>query len=157
MSTRSEGLASKVEKSNNDLLATAESSTDEQWRAICADGDWTQGFAAYHAAASITYISGMVEAMAGGQSLPPITMAQIDENNAAQAKENAARTKQEAVGLIRSNSPAAVQMVRGLTDEQLDRKAALLVGMPEVSVEQVIEMLLVGHPAGHAQSIRGAR
>jgi len=46
MSDRTDNLAKKVEQANNDLLNAVESTTDEQWRAKCADGVWTQGFAA---------------------------------------------------------------------------------------------------------------
>jgi hypothetical protein len=108
-------------------------------------------------AGSIGFITGMVQGVASGQPFEPITMAQIDEGNAQAAKENAGCTKQQALDLIKNNAPGAVQMVRGLADEQLDRKAALLQGMPEMTVEQIVEMLLVGHPAGHTQSIVNAR
>lgn len=155
MSARSESLASKVEQANNALLTATEGTSADQWRANCAEGDWTQGFAAYHAAASIASISGIVQAIANGEKLPPMTMADIDQNNSGQVKEHANRTREEALGLIRTNAPAATQMVRGFSDEQLDRKASLLIGMPEMSVAEVIEMLLVGHPTGHIQSMRG--
>ena len=52
MSDRTDDLAKKVEQANNYLLRAIENSTDEQWRAKCADGEWAQGFAGYHAAAS---------------------------------------------------------------------------------------------------------
>ena len=50
-----------------------------------------------------------------------------------------------------------MQTTRGLTDEQLDRKVSLLTGMPEMSIEQVVEMLMIGHTAGHTASIKNAR
>ena len=157
MSARSEALATKVEAANNALLETTQGCTDAQWSAVCADGEWTQGFAAFHAGTSIGFISGMVQSLANGEQIPPITMDQINESNAQQNKDNAAATKAQALDLIKTNSPAAAQIVRGLSDEQLDRKATLLTGMPEFSVEQVIEMLLIGHPAAHTESIRKAQ
>jgi hypothetical protein len=47
-------------------------------------------------------------------------------------------------------------MIRALTDDQLDRKVSMLTGMPEMTIEQVTEMLLIGHPAGHTASITNA-
>jgi hypothetical protein len=157
MSARTDGLAKKVEQANNDLRAAIEESTPEQWRAKCADGEWTQGFSAFHAANSVGFISGMVQGLADGQTLPPMTMADIDQQNAGQLAEHADSTQGQALELIKANSPASLQMLRGLSDEQLDRKVSLLTGMPEMSVEQVIEMLMIGHTVGHTASIKNAR
>jgi hypothetical protein len=157
MGARAESLASKVQDANDKLKATVESSSDAQWKAKVADGDWTQGFTGYHAATSIGMISGMVQALAAGQTMPAISMAQIDEGNAAAAKDHANCTRQEVLDAIEGSSAGAVSMVRGLSDEQLDRKVSLLQGAPEMSVEQVIELLMVGHAAGHTASIVNAR
>ncbi len=48
-------------------------------------------------------------------------------------------------------------MVRSLTDDQLDRKVQPPQGMPEMMVEGVVEMVVVGHVAYHVATIRGAR
>jgi hypothetical protein len=48
-------------------------------------------------------------------------------------------------------------MVRSLSDNQLDRKVQLPGGMPEVSVEMLVQMALVGHSAYHLGTITGAR
>jgi hypothetical protein len=158
MSARADALAEKVQGANDALKQAIESSSDEQWKAKCSDGVWTQGFAGYHAANSIGFITGMIQGLAAGQALPPITMAQIDEGNAQDAQAHMDTcSKQEVLSTIASNSPASVQLVRGLSDEQLDRRVSLLQGAPEMSVEQVIELLLVGHSAGHTATITGAR
>lgn len=157
MSARSEALAGKVEQVNKDLLAAIEESTPEQWKAKCADGEWSQGFSAFHAASSVGFIAGMVQGLANGVALPPMTMADIDQQNAAQHKDNAGCTKEQALEVLKTGAPTSVQMTRGLTDEQLDRKVSLLVGLPEMSIEQVIEMLQIGHTAGHTASIKNAR
>jgi hypothetical protein len=145
-----------VERVNNDLLAEAQSLSEQRWHATCADGVWSQGFAAYHAANSIPFITGMVQGIAEGQPFPTTTMAQIDEGNAAFHREHENCTKAETLAIINSNAPAASAMVRSLSEEQLDRKVRLLQDMPEQTVEQVIDMLLVGHVMGHLQSIRDA-
>jgi hypothetical protein len=157
MSARTDALARKVEKVNDDLRAVIEQSTPAQWSAKCADGDWTQGFSGFHAANSVGFITGMIQGLANGVGLPPMTMADIDQQNAGQLAEHSGCTKEQALELLKAGSPASVQMVRGLSDEQLDRKVSLLTGMPEMSVEQVIEMLMIGHAAGHTASIKNAR
>lgn len=157
MSARSEALASKVEGVNKDLLAAIEESTPEHWSAKCADGHWSQGFSAFHPATSVGFIAGMVQGLANGVTLPPMTMGDIDQQNAAQHKENASATKEQALEVLKAGAPTSVQTARALTDEQLDRKVSLLTGMPEMSIEQVVEMLMIGHTAGHTASIKNAR
>jgi phage terminase Nu1 subunit (DNA packaging protein) len=157
MSTRSEDLATKVERSANALLAAVEASTPEQWAAPCSDGEWSQGFAAFHAAAAIAPIAQRVKEVAAGQPFPKMSMDEINADNAVQATEHAACTRSETIDLIKSSAPAAVSMVRSLTDDQLDRKVRLMEGMPETSVEMMVQLALVGHPAAHLATITGAR
>ena len=157
MGTRSESLATKVEQLMNDLLAAVEASTPEQWTAPCTDGEWTQGFSAFHAAMYIGPIAQTVKSVADGQPFPKTSMEAIDAENAVQATEHAGCTKAESIGLIKNSAPAAVNIVMGLTDAQLDRKAQLLEGMPEVTVETMVQMALIGHPAAHLATITGAR
>lgn len=157
MSDRARELAARVSKANADLLATIEASSDEQWKARCADGEWTQGFAGYHAAASIGNITGMVNGLAKGEPFQPVSFAMIDQMNAAFHAEHAGATKAEAMETARTNSPAAVDMVAGLSDAELDREVKLATDLPPLKVEQVVEMLLVGHPSGHRESIVNAR
>ena len=157
MSTRSETLATKVEQSINDLLTAVEASTPEQWAAQCTDGEWAQGFAAFHAATSIGTVAQAVRDVAEGQPFPKMTMEELDAQNAAQAKEHDQCTVAETVELIKESAPVAASMLRSLTDAQLDRKVKLLDGMPEVSLEMMAEMGFVGHAAYHTQTITGAR
>jgi hypothetical protein len=158
MSTRSENLARRVQQANDDLLRAVESTTEEKWNAKCADGEWSRGFAAFHAATSIGFGTGILQGIAEGQPFTPTTRAAIDEGNAAMNKQHGSTCqKAETIDLINSSAPGAAQMVRSLSDAQLDRKVTLLEGMPEFTVEQVIEMLFVGHPNRHRESITNAR
>lgn len=157
MSDRSETIAARVEEANAALLHTIASSTPEQWAAKCAEGDWTQGFAAFHAATSAGSIAGMVQALASGTVMDPISFDQIDQMNAAFHAEHSACTKDEALAAITENAPIAAATVRGLSDEQLDMPVDLAVGVPRMNLEQVIEMLLIGHPNDHRAAIEKAR
>jgi hypothetical protein len=157
MSARSEALAQRVEQANSELLAAIEATNDDQWNAKCADGEWTQGFAGYHAAASIGNITGMVKGLAAGESFQPVSFAQIDQINAAFHAEHSGCTKAEALDAARTNSPAAMALVAGLSDTELDREVKLATDLPPLKVEQVVEMLLIGHPTGHKESIVNAR
>ena len=157
MSTRSEDLAAKVERSASDLLAVVEASTPDQWSAPCSDGEWSQGFAAFHAAAAIGPIAKRVKEVADGQPFQQMTLDEINAGNAEQAKEHTDCTRSETLDLIKTSAPAAVSMVRLLSDSQLDRKVHLMDGMPETTVEMLIQLALVGHAVYHLQTIKGAR
>lgn len=157
MSARSEALAEKLAAANQRLLEAVEASTPAQWKARCGDGDWSQEFAAAHAAESIGSIAGMVEALANGQAMPPVSMEQIDQMNAASHAAFTGRTPAEVAAMIRESSPKAFAMVAGLSDEQLDRRVQLLAGAPPLPVAQVIEMILIGHAEQHTQSILAGR
>jgi len=114
VSTRAEDLATKVEQSLKDLLAAVEASTPEQCAARCSDGEWTQGFSAYHAAMNIGPITQTVKGVADGQPFPGMSMESIDADNAVQATEHAGCTVSETVDLLKDSAPAAVSMVRSL-------------------------------------------
>jgi hypothetical protein len=160
MGARAEGLAAKLEAAHNDLVAAIEGASGEDWNSTCSDGEWTKGYAAYHAAANIGGISGMVRTVAGGQPFKPSVASwdAINAMNAEHAKEHAGCTPADALELLRRDGPDAVAMVRGLSDEQLDIKVPpVMDGMPELSVEQHVEMVLIGHTTEHLRTIIGSR
>jgi len=157
MDTRSETLATRVDQTIQDFLAAVEASTPEQWATKCTDGEWTQGFAAFHAATALGAIAQAVKGVAGGQPFPRMTMETIEADNAVQAKEHEDCTIAETAAMIKNSAPAAAGMVRSLSDPQLDRKVQLMEGMPEVTVEAMVQMALIGHATYHLQTITGAR
>ncbi len=154
MSERSEALAAKFEQANNDVIATVEQASDDQWKAVCADEGWSVGVTAHHIASGTPLISGLVQALASGADIPPLTTEQLDQGNAKHAEEHADCTKEETLEMLRSGGSAAATAVRGLSDDQLDRSSAVLAGAPDMSVEQVIENVLIHSATGHLASIK---
>jgi hypothetical protein len=45
-------------------------------------------------------------------------------------------------------------MVRGLSDAELEKSGTVLTGMPAMSVQQIIEGVLINHVQEHMDSIR---
>lgn len=99
----------------------------------------------------------MVRGMANGEGLPPLDFGGIDQVNAEFLAQHPNPTKEEALALIRENAPRSAAFARGLSDAQLDTTAHLVATGTDVSVQQVAEMLLVGHPLLHAEAISKAR
>ena len=86
--------------------------------------------------------------------VPPLTTEQLDQGNAKHAQDHADCTKEETLEMLRTGGAAAATAVRGLTDEQLDKTSTVISGAPDMSVEQVIENVLIGSAAGHGASIK---
>jgi DinB superfamily len=154
MGERAEGLAKKFETKAGELSGVIEKLSDTDWKKVTSAEKWPVGVTAHHVAGSHEPIAGMVKTVASGQALPPFTMAQLDEMNAKHAKDFAGCTKAETLALHKKGVGDAAKMVRGLSDAELDKSGTLLTGMPTMSVQQIIEGVLINHVQEHMDSIR---
>ncbi|MEX0785202.1 MAG: DinB family protein [Dehalococcoidia bacterium] len=156
MSQRAEALAAKFEQANNDVIAAVEGCSDGQWSATCEAEAWPVSVTAHHIAGGYPLIAGLAQAMAGGAQFPPLTLDVIDKGNADHARQFASVSKQDTLAMLKDSGRAAAGVVRGLSDEQLDKTAVVLAGAPEMNTEQMIEAVLIGSAVGHLASIRKA-
>ena len=154
MGARAEALAKQFEAKVADMTKAIEKLSDADWKKVTAAEKWSVGVTAHHVAVSHEGIAGVVKGVASGQSMPPFTMAMLDEMNAQHAKEHAQCTKAETLAAHKKGAAAAAALVRGLTDAQLDAKGTVMTGMPAMSAQQVIEGVLIHHVAEHLGSIR---
>ena len=74
--------------------------------------------------------------------------------NAKHVQEHAKCTKGETLALHKKNAAAAAALVRGLSDAELAKSATVLTGMPPMSVEQIVNGILINHIDEHCGSIR---
>jgi len=157
MSERSEALAQQFEQVTSALASLIESCSDQQWRSHCAGETWPVGVTAHHVASGHIAAAPFVEMLANGQPLPPLTAEMLDQMNAQHASEHANCTRAETLALLRANSATTARMLRGLSDEQLDRSAPIpLLGGATVTAEQFGNGLLVQSVQEHVDSIRAA-
>jgi hypothetical protein len=154
MGARAEMLAKQFEGKANELTAVIEKLSEADWKKVTAAEKWSVGVTAHHVAGAHETIAGLARTLASGQTLPPFTMAMLDEMNAKHAKDFAGCTKAETLALHRKGSTDAAASVRGLSDSELDRTGVLLTGMPAMSVQQIIEGVLIHHIEEHMGSIR---
>ena len=154
MAERAEALAAKFEQENNAVVSTVEQASDDQWKAICKEEGWSVGVTAHHIGGGYPLIAGLLQGLASGADIPPLKAEQLDEANVQHAKEHANCTKEETLEMLRTGGAAAAAAVRGLTDEQLDKTSSVLAGAPDMSVEQVIENVLIGSATTHLASIK---
>jgi hypothetical protein len=157
INTRAAALAEQFENANNALIATIEGCTDEQVRQVCEGEGWSVAVAAHHIAATHTALGQLVQMLANGQGLPPITMEMIHAGNAKHAEEFASVSRDEVLSALRTNGATAAAIVRGLSDEQLDRSAPMeLAGGALWSAADIIERIMIEHPLDHGKSIKAA-
>ena len=157
MSERAQELAARFEKANDEFIAIVQGCTDEQWHTSVPDDGRSVALVAHHVAGAYRAIASWVRMIAEGQPLPPMTQEMIDEGNAQFAAQRPNPTRQETVDLLRRNGERAASLVRGLSDEQLDRTGSTpLFGPNPLSAEQVIRGTLLGHLRGHRRSIEAA-
>ena len=154
MGARAESLAKQFEAKAAEMTATIAKLSDADWKKITSAEKWPVGVTAHHVAGAHEPISGIVKTIASGQSIPNFTAAMLDASNAKHAKDFAGCTKVETLALHEKGVKAAVAVVRGLSDADLDKSGTVLTGMPAMTAQQVVESILINHVAEHMGSIR---
>jgi uncharacterized damage-inducible protein DinB len=154
MSEQAQALARRFELANDEALRVVDGCGEDQWRAHHAAENRTVNVLAHHIAIGHQVIAEWVQGIATGQALPALTMDSFTEPNAQHAKQYANVTKPEVIAELRQQGAAAASLVRGLSDEQLDRAGELLGS--QIRTRDVIEQILMGHVRNHLGSIREA-
>jgi hypothetical protein len=158
MSRRAEALARRIEEGAAGLAAFAEGLSDADWNKPASPTDWrTVGQIVNHVALVYPIEIDLARAIAAGKPVTDVTWSVVAELNAGHARDHAGVTKAEAVALLRKNSRAAAEAVRGFSDEELDRAApfSLSFGAP-VTAQYVIEDHAMRHSWHHLSRIRSA-
>ena len=153
MGAKTEALAQKFEAKVQEATGVMEKLSDADWKKVTSAEKWPVGVAAHHIAEAHGIISGIVEAVAGGQSMPPFTMDALNAMNAKHATDFAGCSKAETVALHKKNAATAAAVVRAVNDADLGKSATVITGAPAMSAEQLCG-LLCGHVDEHLGSIR---
>src|SRR5262245_23721918 len=113
-SARAQVLAARFEQVNRAFITAVERCTDIQWHATIASEGRAVGVVAHHLAEGYSGAAGLIQQVASGQALPPITMDMINQGNAQHAAQHADATKPEVLDLLRRNGAAAANTIREL-------------------------------------------
>jgi hypothetical protein len=155
MAAKAEALAKQFETKIQEATTVFERLTDADWKKTTSE-KWSVGVTAHHLAGSYEGISGIIKTVSGGKSLPNFTMDMLHDMNAKHAKEFANVSKAETIALHKKNAATAAAVVRGLSDAELAKSGTVLTGMPPMSVEQIVNGILLNHVEEHLKSIRAA-
>jgi hypothetical protein len=156
MSARSAALATRLEQANQEVIDVVAGAQDDKMADTCPAEGWTAAALGSHIGFShVGIVEGLVKPVVEGRPLPPVTMSDFAEGNAKHALEHSAMPRDQVLTLLRDNGATAAAYVRSLSDDDLDRTATLpVMGDRPVTAEQVIEMILIGHPVAHGLSLR---
>ena len=159
MQQRVQDLATRFTQVNEAIRHLVEPCTETQWQTPCVAEGWTVGVTVYHIAAGYDqegWVAARIRAVLAGQDRPP-QLADLHpewDYNARQAQQAAAYTPQETLGLLQHNEAAVLQLVEGLQDEDLDKVGPTSSGRPPVSLQTILEHLLINHAHEHLRSLR---
>lgn len=154
MGARSETLARQFEVKAQDAATEIEKLGEGDWKKVTEAEKWTVGVTAHHLAGAFEAVAGIATRLAAGGSMGNFNRAMLDEMNARHAQEHAGATKAETLTLFRKGAATAAATIRGMSDEQLDRRATVFADAPAMTVEQFLTGALVRHIDEHAGSIR---
>ena len=151
---RAEALAVRLARGAEALAALAMSRTKCRLNtAIPYDGR-TVGVVVHHVASVYPIQIQLAQTLAAGKPIVGVTMDDVYAMNAAQAKANAAVTRDEAVALLRHNSRLGAFAIRALSGEELDRaNLASLYSHTPVTCQFVLEDHAVRHSYHHLARI----
>jgi hypothetical protein len=153
VSARAKELAAQFEQINQQVIDVIAGDTDLS--VICPSEGWTAAAIGAHiGGAHRGILEGLIQPIIAGREIPS-AVGPSDEGNAKQAAENATLPRDQILRLLRDHGAMATAYLRSLSDEDLDRTVSLpLFGENPVTAQQVIEWVLIGHAAEHANSLR---
>jgi hypothetical protein len=153
MSARAKELAARFEQINQDVIDMVSDATDLS--VACPSEGWTAAAVGAHiGGAHRGILEGLIQPIIAGQEIPS-AVGPSDEGNARQAAANAALPRDQILRLLRDHGAMVTAYLRSLSDDDLDRTVILpFFGENPVTAEHVIERVLIGHAADHANSLR---
>ena len=154
---RADQLADRLAQGARALATFAASLTDAQWITRCMPDGRTVGVIVHHVAFVYPIEIQIAQTIASGNPITGLTMDDVHALNAKHAVDMAAVTKEEAIAALRTNSAAAADAIRALSDEQLALAAqASLYSDAPVTCQFVLEDHAVRHSYHHLARLRRA-
>lgn len=172
--SRAQALADEFESVVREFDSFTQSLSPQQWTMRAVNSPiWQLGEderrpiapIAYHTAEGIAIHTAMLKDAADGKPLPVPggrwTVDGVAEWNAGEAVKNAGVTQQQVHDVLAANAAAALDVIRGLSDEQLDRRlseadrAAVGPFNPDLTTAgEIVEQCLMGHVRVHLTSFQ---
>lgn len=157
MSRRAEALADRILDGARRLASFAESLSESDWRTPVPGDGRPIGVMVHHVASVYPLEVDLARTLAAGQPITGVTAAALAEMNRKHAHEHAQVTREETLTLLRKNSTAAAEAIRGLSDEELDRAAPVSLNADApLTTQFFIEDHALRHSFHHLARMRAA-
>lgn len=154
MSTRAKELAQRLKVFSDAVLQLVTSASDEAWRRRCDSEQWSVGVVARHMGATHYRIVELAKMIVAGLPMPEVSEEKILARNEAQASKHALCTQEEVAAILESNGRALVDYVDGLSDADLDLSAHLPAFGGTITVQQLLESIVLKSAGGHLKSLQ---
>lgn len=147
-------IAADYQSVIDDVIATVGRCPEEQWHATTAPEQWAVGVVAHHIATTQLFVIASIQnVVKGSESLPQITMEQVHAGNAQHAREFAGVGKVETLSMLQEGAPRAIELIQGLTEDQLEATAGSVDGY-DITLRQCIDAVALSHFREHLASIK---
>ena len=156
MSNRAADLAGRFRAFNDELNGFVGSCTDEDWSKVCPGEQWPVGVVVRHIAASHIGAIGLVKMEVAGEKLPELTAGVIDQMNLKHAEKHRLCTRSDVLKILRENGASAADYVAGLRDADLDRTGHIAVAGGDMTIEQIIEQIILRSAGEHLAHVKTA-
>jgi DinB family protein len=157
MSTRSQILAQRLEQGALSLAALAGGLTEAEWQTRLPGDGRKVGVVVHHVASVYPLEIQLAQTLARAEPITGVTKAVVDAMNADHARKYDAVTRTEALDLLRRNSAAAADAIRGLKDDELDAAALVsLYANAPLTCQFMLEDHAVRHSYHHLAGIQAA-
>jgi hypothetical protein len=154
---RSNALAERLEYGARALDIMAGALTQAEWETRIPKDGRTVGVVVHHVASMYPMEIQLAQLLAVGKPITGVTWDAVHALNAQHAVENTAVTQEAALALLRRNSAAAADAIRALSDEALDRAAAVSLNADApLTCQFFLEDHAVRHSYHHLARIRTA-
>ena len=155
MSRRADALADRCDRAIKAVIDLLSGAPPDALHRRCETDGWTASAVAAHVALSQDFLIGRVRRIVEDEEFPPFDAAAFHGRNARAAEENANLSSGQIIALLRNHGAQAVEYVRGLSDDDLDRGRPIpAMGDNPTTADQFIERVLIGHTEAHLQSLR---
>jgi len=154
---RSEALAERLEQGARALADFASGLSEAEWQTPLPGDGRKVGVVVHHVASIYPLEIQLAQTLAGGNPVTGVTWAVVHEMNAGHARQHDAVTKSEALELLRRNSAAAADAIRGLSDDELAEAAPIsLYSDAPLTCQFMLEDHAVRHAYHHLARVRAA-
>jgi len=156
-SRRANALAERLEQGARALEALAAPLGEREWQTRIPGDGRSVGVLVHHVATMYPLEIQLAQLLAAGKPIEGVTWGAVHDINAKHAAEQAGVTREAALDLLRRNSAAAAAAIRALSDEELDRAAAVSLNADApLTCQFFLEDHAVRHSYHHLARIRAA-